>query len=517
MITLMKRTALLSLALNTALIGGFAHALEVEQITGKAEVFQGTWQTPQLAVPLAGPLRTGAGRVSLKMGEGKVLVAGQTLLEVKNNEPALKTGQIYLEGPLLSFVGKHHLKLEAGGSARVDFVTGTQRVVLLSGKGNVYNADTKKSVPLEVNKSLNILTFVQTDFLERDPWYKERLTGLGLTKLAAFKGTVELQNGATWQTMSKNQPLETEGQVRTGKESWAEFDFEDGSYFRLGAEAILKVLGIEKLEGGKRRFVMSLEKGSAWNVVAKGKGGYEMRTSTLVAGVRGTVFRFDESGLVKVIEGQVATVTEAGEQPIDQGQQLQKGRTVPLKLDTADKTNLRRDAQKSAALQVELNWPETGIYKDLEVYVSASVGAEVTASFGGDSTVYPLIPNKDKGYLRLHPQLSEGNLEVKISVTKGEQKQDFVRQYQIDQSKPILRDLKVTVLNGQPQLTATLEDQSPVTFKWRYLNRSEYVTLELKAGAISVPLEGVVRAGKVVVQLKDAANNFSTYFVEVSP
>ncbi len=519
MITMMKRsvklTLRLTLALTLAHIWAVAQALEVEQISGKVEVLQGTWQAPQLAVPLMAPLRTGAGRASLKMGDGKVLVASQTMLQVINNEVSLQNGQIYLEGPLTAFVAKHHIRLEANSSARMDFVAGGQRVVLLSGKGNVYNADTKKSVPLEPNKSLNTLNFTLSDFLERDPWYTEKWVGLGAAQLAAFKGTVEVQSSTDWKPMIKNQPLETEGQVRTGKDSWAEFDFADGSYFRLGAQALLKVLGIEKLEGGKRHFVMSLERGSAWNVVAKGKGGYEMRTSTLVAGVRGTVFRFDESGLVKVIEGQVATVSPSGEVPINQGQQLEKGQVAPLKLDASDKTNLERDAEKNAPLQVQLNWPEAGVRKSLEFNVIANSDAQVTVSLNGQSANYPLKAIKNKGTLSVRSEALEGKLEVKITVTKAGEKQDFVREYQIDRTKPILKDLKVILMDGQRYISATLEDQSPVILNWRYLNRSEYTSLELKAGAFSVVLPE--RTGKIVLQLKDAANNLATFFVDVQP
>jgi hypothetical protein len=513
MITLMKRSVLLTLALALLQLGAAALALEVEQVSGKVEILQGSWQVLQNPFPLSVPLRTGAGRVSLKMGEGKILVASQTLLEVKNNEVSLTSGQIYLEGPLTAFVAQHHIKLEAGGSARMDFVAGGQRVVLLSGKGNVYNAVAKKNYPLELNKSLNILNFSQSDYLERDPWYQERLIGLGLAKLAAFKGTVEVQKGSDWQALGKDQTLETEGQVRTGKQSWAEFDFEDGSYFRLGAEAVLKVLGIEQLEGGKRRFMMSLQKGSAWNVVAKGKGGYEMRTSTLVAGVRGTVFRFDESGLVKVIEGQVATASQAGEVAVDQGQQLEKGQTVPLKLDAADQTNLERDAQRNAPLHAEVAWPAAGTVPSLELKITANLGAEVSVSFGGAGTIYPLIPSKTTGLVRLHPELPDGTLEVKIRVRKGSEQQDFARTYQIDHTAPVLSNLKVLWQHGEPELQGTLEDQSNVTLNWRYLNRSEYTALELKSGAFTFPLQA--RQGKIVLQLKDAAGNFATFFTDV--
>lgn len=515
MITMMKRSAKLALALILAHILAVAQALEVEQVSGKVEVLQGTWQAPQLEVPLTIPLRTGAGRASLKMGDGKVLVASQTLLQVINTEVSLQNGQIYLEGPLTAFVAKHHIRLEADSSARMDFVAGGQRVVLLTGKGNIYNADSKKNIPLEPNKSLNILNFTLSDFLERDPWYKEKWVGLGAAKLAAFKGTVEIQSSTDWKTMFKNQPLETEGQVRTGKASWAEFDFADGSYFRLGAQALLRVLGIEKLEGGKRRFVMLLERGSAWNVVAKDKGGYEMRTSTLVAGVRGTVFRFDESGLVKVIEGQVATVSPSGEAPINQGQQLEKGQVALLKLDASDKTNLERDAQKNAPLQVQLNWPNAGVRKSLEFNLIANSDAQVTVSLNGQNANDPFQIIGNKGTFKVRPDALEGKLEVKVMVTKGSEKQEFVREYQIDHTKPILKDLKVVSIDGERHISATLEDQSNVTLNWRYLSRSEYTSLELKAGAFSVALPE--RKGKIVLQLKDAANNLATFFVDVQP
>jgi len=106
--------------------------------------------------------------------------------------------------------------------------------------------------------------------------------------------------------------------------TWAEVDL---SGVRLHARSQLRVLGVEKTDRGRE--VLQLESGSAWNVVRKGAGGYQLSTPTVTTAVRGTLFRVDATGLVRVCNGAVSLPSH-GDVLVGQGRERAKGTVMKL-------------------------------------------------------------------------------------------------------------------------------------------------------------------------------------------
>ncbi len=500
----------------TALLTNSAAALELTDIQGKVEVKTANgWVAAQKGVYNgSGSLRTRLGQTLLENAGGRLKLGSQSSLELRKGEPALISGQGYLEGPLSGFVGGIHFRLERGSRARLDVVGPLSRLAVLEGKVNLYSSKLK-NLNLGAGQSLNLVSAVQSAYTEEaKPWYLEKLAGLGAVRLEAFKGTVQRQNAeppnSPWQSMQASDSLEGEGVVRTGDASWAELGFEGGGYLRLGAQGRLRVLGLEKLVGGQRKVILMLEQGSAWNVVEKGKGNYELRTATLVAGVRGTVFRVDSSGLLKVLEGQVAASTKEGEQAVPTGQQVQNGLRGALVLDAVDRFNLERDRLRGAALKLEGGLPTQTVRRDLKLEFVTNPDAEVSLKVG--SQTVKLTPDPS-GTVVYQPSLSEGEVALELTVSHYTQNKTLSSRYFVDRSAPRLSLESLTREAEQGVLKVSVQDASTVTLSLKRPGQSEALnfTGSLTSGEVRFPWF----TGPLELRLKDAAGNTTVQLLEL--
>jgi len=501
---------------SAAVLGSSARALELTEIQGKVEIKLGEGWTAAKAGLLqgAGPLRTRAGQVTLEEGGGRFKLGSQSTLELRQGEPALRSGQAYLEGPLLGFVDTVHFRLERGSRARLDLIGPQSRLAVLEGKINLYSAKLK-NLSIGAGQSLNLLSTLQSAYTEEPgPWYLEKISGLGAVRLEAFKGSVDLQNAeppnSPWQAMRAADSLEGEGLVRTGAASWAELGFEGGGYLRLGAQARLRVLGLEKLVSGQRKVILMLEQGSAWNVVEKGKGNYELRTATLVAGVRGTTFRVDSDGLLKVLEGQVSASTAAGEQPVPSGQQVQNGQKGALVLDAIDRFNLERDRLRNAPLKLEGEFPAGAVQRDLKLEFAVNPDAEVNLNVGSQSV--KLTPDST-GAVRYQPALGEGEVAPELTVNHYAQNKVLLGRYLIDRSAPRFTLESVRREGQQGVLKLEVQDASPVSLRLSRPGVSEALTFDgtLESGEVRFPWF----IGPLELRLTDAAGNATVQMLEL--
>ena len=499
----------------TLFVGSAAQALELSELEGRVEVRSASgWVAAKIGLLTgSGSLRTLVGQLTLEEGGGRLKLGSRSSLELKSNEPALTDGQAYVQGPLVGFVNQVHFRLERGSRARVDLTGPRSRLAVLEGKVNLYGGGFK-NLNVGVGKSLNLLNRVQSDFVEdAQPWYLEKLSGLGAVRLEAFKGLVELQTATTWQTMQKGDSLEGEGSVRTGAASWAELGFEGGGYLRLGAAAHLKVLAVEKLASGGRKVTLLLEQGSAWNVVGKGKGNYELRTATLVAGVRGTVFRVDADGLLKVLEGEVAASTKVGEQPVPSGQQVQNGQKESLVLDATDRFDLERDRLRSLPFTLEGTLPSATPKRDFTLELRTNFDSEVSLKLGGQTV--KLTPNPG-GVVRYQPLLPEGETLLELTVTHYDQSKTLAGRFQIDRTAPQFTALSVRREGLEGVLKLRVEDASPLTVRlsrFEGANTRQNLTFSgsLTAGELRFPWA----SGPLEIRVEDAADNVTVQILEL--
>lgn len=123
----------------------------------------------------------------------------------------------------------------------------------------------------------------------------------------AFKS----KDGKDWRPVLKGDFLGTNENVKTGVKSRLELTLPDGSRVRFSENTTFKVESLMFTEE-ERGFEIKVFFGKAWSKAAKFKKAskFEVKTSTAVAGIRGTTFRVDAnedlSSLVKVYEGEVA-------------------------------------------------------------------------------------------------------------------------------------------------------------------------------------------------------------------
>ncbi len=507
---------MLTFFLSTGLLASSAFALQLSEIQGKVEIKLGSgWVTAKKGLyDGSGSLRTRLGQATLEQGGGRFKLGTQSTLELRKGEPVLRSGQGYIEGPLSGFVGGAHFRLERGSRARIDLTGPLSKLAVLEGKINLYSP-TLKNQHVSAGQSLNLVSREQSAFTEEPkPWYLEKLGAVGAVHLEAFKGSVELQDAeppnSPWNVMGSGDSIAGEGLVRTGNASWAELGFEGGGYLRLGAQARLRVLGLEKLAGGQRKVVLMLEQGSAWNVVEKGKGNYELRTATLVAGVRGTVFRVDASGLLKVLEGQVAASTKDGEQPVPSGEQVQNGQKGVLILDAIDRFNLERDRLRGAALKLEGNLPAPTPQRDLKLEFVTNPDTEVSLALGGQTL--KLTPDSS-GTVRYQPTLTEGTGTLELNLSHYDQSKKVSLPYFIDRTAPRLTLESVQHQGEQGVLNLKAQDASKVTLLLTRADSSEKI-------AFSGTLEsGEVRFGWFIgpleLRLTDEAGNTTIQTLEL--
>ncbi|MDO4263991.1 MAG: FecR family protein [Deinococcus sp.] len=316
--------------------------VRVQQVYGSAEGQQaGLWRPLRPGALQVPQIRTGAGRVELGWGGGTVLLnsAGQVRVNSSNGKLQMVAGQAYVTGPVQLYVQGYHLNVAAGSAARVDLLARTERIAVLRGTARL--AYGSRTVNIAAGQQFSLARGSVSAYQESDPWYLSRITGRGDAVIEALRGQVTVSQpgsqgqfrvGGVGQSLGEGQRL------RTGRNSWAELGFTGGGYLRLQADSELQVTAVQTSTRG-REVWLQLNRGSAWNVVARGQGGYRLSTPVISTAVRGTVFRVDADGLVKVFEGEV----EAGEAAVQLGQQLEANRVEPLQPDAQDALNLSLD------------------------------------------------------------------------------------------------------------------------------------------------------------------------------
>lgn len=364
------------------LTAGFTEAQMVQNTQGQVEVQSEHWQPLRPQTPFKEPIRSLLGRADLQFPGGRFLMGTNSAAQPRNQEVQLLSGQGYAEGSFTFYLGSTHVFIQ--GKARVDFTSSGPRISVLKGLARL-SSPGRGLFYVPEGKSYHLNTQAIKTFIEDDAWYDNELIGPGSVKVAALKGSVEVQKNQLWQKLQVNSTLQPDEVIRTGAKSWAEFTFEDDTYFRLNDSSQVRVLSIEKLSAGKRRVVLKLEQGTAWNVVQKGNGGYQFRTATLVAGVRGTVFRIDASDTIKVFEGTVTAGDDDTSIPIQMNQQFspQQG-TGSLKTDAVDVFNKNLDLLHKVPVTIQLDPLPVGNLQQLHLKGQTLPGSNLQFEQGKD-------------------------------------------------------------------------------------------------------------------------------------
>lgn len=458
-------------------------------------------------------LRTGTGRaVLVNSVGGRSVVGSASRLRHYNNEPDFQEGQFLMEGPAAGFARGSHLVMPGKGKVRVDLTPDgtTQRVAVIEGQVRISNGT--RLFTLTAGRQLTLNSFAETAFSEDDPWYASVFTGAGDATVEALRGTVRWTSGeGGGQTARVGQALAEAQSLLTSGSSWAEVGFTGGGYLRLTENSELKVLAVEKTTRG-REVTLQLVRGSAWNVVEKGQGGYKISTPVVSTAVRGTKFRVDASGLVKVMEGAVALPSE-GQQTVVAGQQKPPKQAVEaLQKDALDLFNEALDAERARALQ--LDWTSFSRHQRLAGFTLAgSPDAVVTATLRGDrGAAWPVAVESDMaaGTYRLagSPELPDGRYTLRVTTSRFGQQQRWTRVIWLDQTPPALLDVHRQRTGRIARLSGRVQDANGRPLTLRITGASAEVTRTVEANRpFELILPPALSQGPLKLHLTDAAGN----------
>ncbi len=445
--------------------------LVLRDVSGTVEQQRTTWQTARSGDNVTQALRTGTGRATFQNGaSAQVLMGSSSALELYQNEPNFMSGNFYLQGEGKFYVqGVHYFN---SGKVRVDLRGNEQRIAVIDGSLRIA-VGTQVST-LNSGLQYNLKTLKVSPFTESDPWYLARFVGAGNAQIEAVSGTVILQNtdgsSHTVQPVEELRPGQT---LSTFDKSWAEISFSGGGYLRLQPQSALSVLSIEKTSRG-REVQLKLLRGSAWNVVAKGKGGYQITTPTVTTAVRGTQFRVDSSGLVKVFEGQVVLPT-SGDLPLSQGQQISpSGELTPLQIDQSDLDNQALDAAHNAPLLLSVDWPsgpQPYAQQQLDLTIHSQPTSQIIATLTpqGSRSLPPILlrpttpSTVPQAVFRLQGDLPEGHYHVDILAKRFGKTRNIKGHMVIDRKPPTFGKLRVIRRGRMLRIMGSLSDQLPVT------------------------------------------------------
>lgn len=507
-------------------------ALNVQLINGRAETQDNSKVWRPLAVgsssvSISSGLRTGTGRAVLanKSG-GQILVGSASQLRVYSQETDFQSGQFLMDGPVGAFALGSHLVLDDKGRARIDLTTdgSTQRIAVIRGTLRLSNG--AKTVMVGSGQQINLKTLLVNPFKEDDPWYTAQFVGPGDAKLEASRGdvTVTLENAAA-QAAQIGTVLPQGATVNSGSGAWAEIGFIGGGYLRLAEQSELRVLAIEKTARG-REVTLQLTKGSAWNVVQKGQGGYKISTPVVSTAVRGTKFRVDANGLVKVMEGQVALPSDNGAS-VSAGQQKQQGKaTVPLQLDELDRFNQALDAERAKPMTLEVKsqgsrtqnlalkvatLPDTLVLAQVQPAGGAGIPLKVT----GDPTVgnFSVISANT---------LPEGIYRLQVRAERFGHQRQWSAPLIIDRTPPTISDTQAQIEGRILTITGIAGDTpsiSPTAQVPATKGMSDRLILTVKVGtetftravngAFKIQLPAPPKNVPIDLDLRDAAGNVS--------
>ncbi|THF86522.1 hypothetical protein E7T09_10460 [Deinococcus sp. KSM4-11] len=495
--------------LTTAWAQAAGGPLALVQGLGRLEVQadSGSWapQTGPLALSTA--LRTGTGRATLRSGPaGQIVMGSASQLRRYKDEADLTRGQFLLRGPLAVHVQGHHLVMEGPGRVRVDLSDATQRVAALDGALRL-DLD-GKLIELRAGQQVALRGGGVAAFQETDPWYDAQFRGEGAAAIEATRGPVRLAGTAPEHNALVGDTLNPGDALKTGAAAWAEIGFTGGGYLRLNEQSELSVLSVEKTSHG-REVLLRLARGTAWNVVQKGQGGYRIDTPVVSTAVRGTVFRVDASGLVKVFEGQVALPSQ-GDQPVAQGQERPPvGPVAPLVPDSTDRFNQTLDVQRRQPLTLDLG-PLAVSLQDLAVQARSQPGAGLSVTIAGRTL--PLSGEGSEYRLgQLEARLPEGMYRVQVQARRAGQTLTRTQVINIDRTPPALGDVRIQRTGHLLVVSGTLRDASParltVTVTAGTSTATHYV--DGAAGTFRWLLPNPDSGARVELTVRDAAGNES--------
>jgi hypothetical protein len=129
-----------------------------------------------------------------------------------------------------------------------------------------------------------------------------------------LKGNARVKYGkGEFTKLLKGSQLKVGALIKTGRKSRIEIKLADRSVIRLGSKSSLTLQQAHFSGADSKNVAARLWRGKAYAVVSKlvgRKSSFEIKTSTAVAGVRGTAFRInaarDQSTVVRVYTGAVA-------------------------------------------------------------------------------------------------------------------------------------------------------------------------------------------------------------------
>ncbi|WP_288433976.1 FecR family protein [uncultured Deinococcus sp.] len=442
-----------------------APRLSVQQASGRVEVLSGTTWQAQSAPALSTGLRTGTGRATLAWGTGRVVVGSASRLRVYSGEADLQEGQFLLQGPVAAFVLGRHLMIEGAGRARVDLTPGgsAQRLAVL--KGAVRVSGVGRAFTVREGQQLSFTGGQITAFTERDPWYDAQFVGVGDARVEGLLGSVNLRRSdGTLRPAARQDDLGPGEALRTGAGAWAEIGFTGGGYLRLNEQSELGVLAVEKTSRG-REVTLQLTRGVAWNVVEKGQGGYRLSTPVVSTSVRGTVFRVDADGLVKVFEGQVA-LPSSGDLALSGGEQKRRDQGAPsaLQLDATDRLNQALDVQRARPLTLSAARPARHL-KAIDLTVTATPQSTLSASVldrRGRVTALGVTPGPAEGQfvVRGAPGLPEGEYLVRVRASRYGAVRVWSARVGLDRSPPQASGVQARTAGQLLEISGQASDNS---------------------------------------------------------
>lgn len=439
--------------------------LSVQQASGRVEVLSGTTWQAQSAAPLGTGLRTGTGRATLAWGPGRIVVGSASRLRVYSGEADLQEGQFLLQGPVAAFVLGRHLVVEGAGRVRVDLTAGgsTQRLAVLGGAVRVSGVG--RAFDVGAGQQLSLRNSQVTAFTERDPWYDAQFVGVGDARVEGLLGPVQLRRGdGTLRPAARRDALGPGEALRTGAGAWAEIGFTGGGYLRLTEQSELGVLAVEKTSRG-REVTLQLTRGVAWNVVEKGQGGYRLSTPVVSTAVRGTVFRVDAGGLVKVFEGEVA-LPSSGDLALGSGEQKRRDQVAPTALqpDATDRLNQALDAQRARPLTLSVERPGRSV-PAIRLPVTATSQTVLSATARdrrGRVTALGVTPGEGAGQFTVSsaPGLPEGEYLVRVRAERYGTVKVWAARVQLDRTPPQASGVQLLTEGQVLRVTGQADDNS---------------------------------------------------------
>lgn len=494
-------------------------ATSMQQVVGRVESQNSAavWHAVTAPVPLEAGLRTGTGRVVLgNAAGGRITVGSASTLRLNSQETDFQQGSFLLDGPVTAFALGSHLSAERPSRVRVDLSPdgSTRRLAVV--RGAVRISSGSRTFQVQEGQQISLTTWKIAPFRETDPWYTSQFTGVGSATLEALRGTVQVRTGdAAAHAVGIGTDLNPGDTLVTGAASWAEVGFSGGGYLRLTEQSELRVLAVEKTTRG-REVTLQLLKGSAWNVVEKGQGGYKISTPVVSTAVRGTRYRVDANGMVKVVEGEVA-LPSGGDSVVEAGQQKAAGEAAtPLVQDDLDRLNMQLDAQHDLpmTLTVEVKArQQQALHLSAVTLPDTLVRATATAAGGqpislqvtGDTSLGQFIISEPAGQ-----PLPEGRYQVLVQAVRFRQRLVWTGVVRLNRTPPTLGQVQRQIHGRVVIISGQASDNSGQALSLRLEGGSGHLTRSVHGGAfrLLLPLSALSR-GPLTLVLQDGAGNES--------